>query len=236
MKNPLAKHISNANRKIRLKLTYQVPITIKAGAAIQFPQLIIPLNYPNICLKDDGSGVAALDYIAHDANNKIPDIYTKFLDSANPLFDTYKVQSLEVMYMPNNFDVNTLATQLTTNNSLVMYHFNELDDATLLTQPINQMLNDGVMPINFNITSKKGVRFVYKQLKTNKKFYLNTNLICNHKVPVPTDQQTYGSGAFPNSFGSMKLCWQVLGQAAASYLGQAIISWDVIFKGIPSLL
>lgn len=236
--NALSAKIPNTKRQFRIKLCYSMIVTQQGVAGVNYPQIILPLNFPNCGNNDNGSGLAAYTYMGNIPNTKVNDIYGYLLTAA-PLFDEYKVHSLKAQFIPNTIDVNINITTGTTNNfATSVYQFNDQDDITLLTPATieQRMLNGGVRPKNYNITSSKGLNFIYKQRSNMKNIWLNTGLIANNAVITPTIASTYGSAGFPGMFGAMKLVFMMSAAlATGSTLGRLFVTWDVSFKGINSV-
>lgn len=240
MGNPLAQNIPNSKRKMRIDFAFQIPILVEAKTvSAATPQLILPLNFPGLATVDNGSGSGTYGAIANP-----PDIYPAMFGtlSSGPLFDTYKVMRLVVNFVPVAIlDTNpALLSQITPTS---MFQFNDIDDSTLFTPgvtAVQHFLNNGSLPINWNITTSRPKEFVYRQRPENRQYYLNTQLVNPQHSPFPvvsTTSQTYGSGGFPNMFGSMKLLWQAETLAPnQTIIGVVTAKWECILCGIPSVL
>lgn len=229
--------IPNSKRMFRCKLIYSLIVSQRGTIGVNYPQVIVPLNFPNIAYTDDGSFTAALDYISHNANNKFPDLYTSLLNAGGPpMFDQYKVNSLKVRFIPNTLDVNIVESASYT---LSVYQYNDPDDVTALNPATieQRMLGGGILPKCYNIVSQRGLNWKYKQNKEGRSHWLNTSLIQANAVPTPGTNPTLGAEGFPSMFGSMKLVFQNYNAAAApATLGRCFVEWDITFRGISSTL
>lgn len=220
---------------------YSVIVSQQGVVGVNYPQVVIPLNFPNLAYTDNGAFTAAMAYIGFNANNTIPDLYTSLLNSGVPLFDQYKVNGLKARFFANTIDVNTTNSTGSGIGNMVptIYHFNDPDDITALNPATieRRMLGSGILPKTYNNISKNGLNFVYKQNKEGRQHWLNTNIIAANNIPTPTTNQTYGSGGYPSMFGGMKLVFMANNATVNNYnVGRLFVEWDVTFRGVSSTL
>lgn len=259
MKNPLGKNVPNTLRKLRLTFGFTIPVsaswnTTGAGGTV-YPQVILPLNLPGWAIQDAGQAstpnMTMISAMTQGAGGKQSDLYGFYFGGGGgtgsriPLFDSYKVQKLKATFYPASFSTDTsvpAGTITPVDNSTAVYQINDIDDSTFMTPASAEQhqLNSGRRPRMIN--TNRPVSFTYHQLKENRKLYINSGLLgynqTGYVFPASGTNTTFGSAVFPNFYGGMKLMFKVgvPSTANTALIGNFIVEWDVIFKGIPSLL
>lgn len=252
LRQPMNGNIRNSRVKLRLKFMFKMAVELVANAAgVFYPQVVLPLNLPGLCISDPGNATTTtLRLISASPGGVEPDLYRQvFGDAAGVIgrpqtsvFDTYKVLSLTTRFYPSSLQVNTSTTSGEPQDfAPMMYRFNDLDDSGFIAIAgnVSHLMNGAVPPYFYNRTGKPS-KYVYYQLSENKSKYINTQNVLNSiaaNPPLPGNNVTYGNQTFENFWGSMKLLFPCQAAAAGTtYIGDLNVVWDVILKGIPSLL
>jgi len=232
---------------------YEIPVNVQASGLSQNLFYSFPLNFPNYYIGDNGSGTGAMAAITAAGGNQPPDLYNILFGNSQefiggvagapypPIFDCYKVQTLKATFFPSAFVADP---SLAASPSIVnyCYHYNDLDDSSsIYTFPIRRFLDSGARPISYN-NMKGSITFVYKQLRDNKNKWLNSTLIQRNSATappmVPGNSSTYGSTTWPNVLGGMKILFTGVFDNAmgGTSIGRIIVEWDIILRGVASLL
>lgn len=224
----------NSRKKFRCTFNYiwSVQVHNPLVPGVQTIQANIPLNYPGYSIFDNGNGLGTYGQIAAlGVDNRIGRGLLG-ITVGNPIFDEYKVNKLTCVFMPFNLETSASATGEVSTDVPVMYHYNDLDDISLLpaTTLEGQMMSNGIFPRHLNTISTKGIKMVFSQPKEKRKVYLNTGNIGDLPTSAPSLQNT----SMTNPFGSMKIAWQKLSAVPLTYIGKLYISWDVTCRGISS--
>jgi len=221
---------------VRLAITANFPVTTSATGApntVVYPQLVLPLNFPGRGIIYDGVTSSGYGPVTAFPGAFISTLYTTLFTGANPVFEEYKVLSLRFRFIPNTLVVNSIATVITSADQNCIFYYNDKDDSTLTTTNVEgHYLNNGVLPLQMNEVSKRGINHSYRQIKEKRKFFFNMSAW----QALPGGAVTYNNMMMPSPFSSMKIMWKQSLGANPSFIGNATVTWDCIFRGVDQLL
>lgn len=225
-KNPLRRGPTNQDRLIRLSVdTYQTVLSPAVGVAgtLTYYQLGFPLNFPTMHRNNAGT------YTQITGSDTAISAAWSRLFGATAIFDEYKVQSLEITFLPSHVDVIDSATAYdTVDVPSVVYMHRDYDDITQNTAPLEaKFLNKGITPRVY--TRGQKVKIKFNQLKENRNKYLNTG---NYSQTPSSNVTGESLSALSSLNGGVKCLWVTSGSVVGGIIGRVYAKWDIIFRGL----
>lgn len=214
--NPLGSRIQNTVRKCRFNITAYTSLS-QAGAGAG--------GYADNCT------VFAINYPTYFRNalgtyGQMPNHSNLFIRAFN-LFDMYKVNSIKIVYIPN--EVNTLASGTNpdiVNAPTVMYGFKDIDDVSALASELFA-LNAGARAKNMSFTQTWIFRNKSPWKNTSDVGVVPGGAITSSNTPAGEQQYAGVKLYMPN------LQYPPLG--STYWFGRFYVTWDCMFKGVNTL-
>lgn len=222
-KSPLSRSIQNSFRMFRAKIQAYVSV-LPTASATQFDyKNCYPLNFPGNYMDNLGAYSVIPSGVGPLFTTAVPGMLARLMDT----FDTYRVASVNVKFMPFAIRVYTATTQdnVSAFASTISY-VKDLDDSALISNN-SIALNNAVIPLSMNVPSS----ITYHQPKITRNQWFN----CQNYSVTPGAAPLQGNLMPENAYKSVKVwCSNIPVSATANQdvVGRFYITWDVIFKGL----